>query len=76
MHGCYKAFRKYSGFTYKKIQRVKAKSNTPQNKLKRLQFLQRFLPYHKEEWRGQVDIIFIDEAGFNLDKQGNNYAWG
>ena len=55
---------------------MKAKSNTPQNKLKRLQFLQRFLPYHKEEWRGQVDIIFIDEAGFNLDKQGNNYAWG
>jgi hypothetical protein len=24
---------------------------------------------------GKYEIIFIDEAGFNLDKQANHYAW-
>ena len=28
MHGCYKAFRRYSDYTYKRIQRIKIKSNT------------------------------------------------
>jgi hypothetical protein len=74
MHGCYKAFKRYSGFTYKRVQRIKVKSNTLGNKLKRVQFLQRFLPYHRAEGLGSCEIIFIDEAGFNLDKQGANYA--
>jgi len=26
------------------------------------------LPYHKAEARGEFEIVFIDEAGFNLDK--------
>jgi hypothetical protein len=47
---------------------VKVKSNTRQNKVKRVQFLQRFLPFHKAEALGECEIIFIDEAGFNLDK--------
>ena len=25
--------------------------------------------------KGKYEIIFIDEAGFNLDKQANHYAW-
>jgi hypothetical protein len=32
------------------------------------------LPYHEAEGKGECEIIFIDEAGFNLDKQGTNYA--
>jgi transposase len=76
MHGCYKAFKRYSDFTYKRVQRIKIKSNTASNKLKRVQFLQRFLPYHAAEDRGECEIIFLDEAGFNLDKQGASYAWG
>ena len=75
LHGCYKAFRRDSNFTFKRIQRVKVKSNTEANKIKRVEYLQRFLPYHKAESNGEFEIIFIDEAGFNLDKQGNSYAW-
>ncbi len=55
---------------------MKVKSNTEKNKANRLEYLQRFLPYHKAEGLGQCEIIFIDEAGFNLDKQGTSYAWG
>lgn len=36
VHGCYKAFRRYSNYTYKRIQRVKIKSNTELNKVKRI----------------------------------------
>ncbi len=36
MHGCYKAFRRYSDYTYKRIQRIKVKSNTESNKMKRV----------------------------------------
>mgnify|MGYP007064211990 CR=1 FL=1 len=36
MHGCYKTFRRYSGYSYKRILRVKIKSNTEANKLKRV----------------------------------------
>ena len=68
MHGCYKAFKRYTNFTYKRVQRVKVKSNTESNKIKRVEFLKRFLPYHAAENRGEFEIIFIDEAGFNLDK--------
>ena len=75
MHGCYKAFKRYTNFTYKRVQRVKVKSNNESNKIKRVEYLKRFLPYHEAEIRGEFDIIFIDEAGFNLDKQGTNYAW-
>ena len=74
-HGCYKAFKKYSNFTYKRIQRVNIKSNTDSNKLKRMQYLLKFLPYHKAKEEGRFEIIFIDEAGFNLNKQGMSYAW-
>lgn len=73
-HGCYKAFKRYSDFTFKRIQRIKVCSNTKANKEKRVQYLQRFLPYHQAESLGKCEIIFIDEAGFNLDKQGTNYA--
>ena len=73
-NGCYKAFRRYSGFSYKRILRVKIKSNTESNKKKRVEFLQRFLPYHAAEGLGECEVIFIDEAGFNLDKQGTSYA--
>ena len=76
MHGCYKAFQRYGNYSYKRIQRVKIKSNTESNKMKRLQFLQNFIPYHRAEGLAKCEIIFIDEAGFNLDKQGTNYAWG
>ena len=44
------------------------KSNTIVNKAKRIEYLKRFLPYHKAEGEGKIEIIFIDEAGFNLDK--------
>ncbi len=36
MHGCYKAFKRYTNYSYKRIQRVKVKSNTPSNKIKRV----------------------------------------
>jgi hypothetical protein len=67
-HGCYKAFKKYSNHTWKRIQRIKIRSNTEKNKRKRMEYLLRFLPYHNAEAEGEVEIIFIDEAGFNLDK--------
>ncbi len=73
-HGCYKAFRKRTDYSYKRIQRVKVQSNTPANKQKRVRFLRRFLPYHQAEAEGRCEIVFIDEAGFNLDKQGTSYA--
>ena len=44
------------------------KSNTEANKIKRVEYLKRFLPYHKAEANGEFEMIFIDEAGFNLDK--------
>ena len=68
VHGYYKAFKRYTNYSYKRIQRVKVKSNTAQNKEKRVQYLQRFLPCHLAESRAECEIVFIDEAGFNLDK--------
>ena len=35
-HGCYKAFKRCTNYSYKRIQRVKVKSNTPSNKEKRV----------------------------------------
>ena len=39
VHGCYKAFRRYTNYSYKRVQRVKVKSNTNENKEKRVQYL-------------------------------------
>ena len=69
-HGCYEAFKKRSGFILTKTQRIKMRSNLLANKLKRVDFLKYFLPYHKLQSEGKFEIIFIDETGFNLNKQG------
>lgn len=54
---------------------MKIQANTPKNKVKRVEYLQRFLPYHREETKGSYEIVFIDESGFNLHNQGSDYAW-
>ena len=74
-HSGYKAFRKLSNFSYKRIRRVKLISNTLRNKEKRQLYLQRFLPYHRLENLQKQSIIFIDEVGFNLNNQGRKYGW-
>ena len=66
-HSGYKAFKKLSSFSYKRIRRVKLVSNTPKNKEKRRLYIQRFLPYHRLESHQKQHIIFIDEVGFNLN---------
>ena len=44
-------------------------------KLKRVEYVKKFLPYHEQEFLKRFQIIFIDETGFNLDKQGYKYGW-
>ena len=41
----------------------------------RIKYLKEFAPIHYSEYKGDVEIIFIDESGFNIDNQGRVYGW-
>ena len=67
-------FKNVKKFSRKRMVKVKQRAISNYNLNKRKRFVQLYVPYLEAEKEGLVDIWYLDEAGFNIDRSPA-YGW-